>query len=103
MDIELIVRYRARCIFSDAEPDTELTQSQTQNLDQTTAQKLRLVKEVEPLREPRYQHVTVTKSKQSNVVKLEPAAGPTLFLNSTMTTDRSTTITAIRIQYCQHI
>ena len=53
--------------------------------------------------EPRYQHVTVTvtvtESKQSNVVKLEPSAGPTLFLIRT-TTDRSTTVTAIRIQYC---
>ena len=31
--------------------------------------------------------------------KLEPTAGPTLFLIRT-TTDRSTTVTAIRIQYC---
>jgi hypothetical protein len=49
--------------------------------------------------EPRYQYVTVTKSKQSTVVKLEPSTGPTLFLNQT-TTNRSTTATAIRIQYC---
>ena len=49
--------------------------------------------------EPRYQRVTVTKSSQSNVVKLEPSTGPTLFLNRT-TTNRSTTVTAIRIQYC---
>ena len=41
----------------------------------------------------------VTESNQSNVVKLEPSAGPTLFPNR-MTTDRSTTVTAIRIQYC---
>jgi hypothetical protein len=50
--------------------------------------------------ESRYQHVTVTESKHSNIVKLEPSTGPTLFLNRT-TTDCSITVTAIRIQYCQ--
>ena len=35
----------------------------------------------------------------SNVVKLEPSAGPTLFLIQT-TIDCSTTATAIQIHYC---
>jgi hypothetical protein len=47
---------------------------------------------------PRHQHVTVPESNQSNVVKLEPLTGPTLFLNRT-TIDRSSA-TVIRIQYC---
>ena len=82
-------------------------QSCTQKLDQKTTQKPRSViqmqshdqskNQIKP--EPRYQHVTVPKSNQSNVVKLEPSAGPTLFLNRT-TADCSTTATAIRIQYC---
>ena len=83
-------------------------QSCTQSLDRTTARKTRSAvyrcrgygqskSRIKP--ESRYQYVTVTESKHSNVVKLEPAAGPTLFLIRT-TTDRSTTVAAIRIQYC---
>jgi len=89
--------YRADCTM----------QSQTQNLDRTTARKPWSIERlhrshgqsksrIKP--EPRYQQVTVTESSQSNVVKLEPSTGPTLFLNRT-TADRSSA-TAIRIQYC---
>ena len=87
--------YRADCTM----------QSQTQSLDRTTARKPWSIERLHRSRdwsknrikpEPRYQHVTVTESKQSTVVKLEPSAGPTLFLIRT-TTDRSTTATAIRI------
>ena len=49
--------------------------------------------------EPRYQHVAATEPSQSNVVKLEPSTGPTLFLNQT-TIDRCRAVTAIRIRYC---
>ena len=97
---QLIARIQSR--LYDAEPDAELyaepcsndcaeaTISRIQSYGQSKSR-------IKP--EPRYQHVTVTESKQSTVVKLEPSTGPTLFLNRT-TADRSTTVTAIRIQYC---
>ena len=47
---------------------------------------------------PQYQHITITELNQSNVVKLKPSTGPTLFLNQT-TIDRSSA-TVIQIQYC---
>jgi len=93
--------YRADCTMQSQ------MQSCTQSLDRTTARKPWSIERlhrshgqsksrIKP--EPRYQHVTVTESSQSNVVKLEPSTGPTLFLIRT-TADRSSA-TAIRIQHC---
>ena len=89
----------------DAEPDAEPRRRAVRRalIERLHRSRDRSKSQIKP--EPRYQHVTVTvtvtvtESKQSNVVKLEPSAGPTLFLIRT-TTDRSTTATAIRIQYC---
>jgi hypothetical protein len=50
--------------------------------------------------EPRYQHVTVTESSQSSVVKLEPSVGPTLFLIQT-TADRSSAAVIPNSVLCQ--
>jgi len=94
---QLIARMQSR--LYDAEPDAEpwlndYTEVLIERLHRSHGQSKSRI-----MPEPRYQHVTVTESSQSNVVKLEPSTGPTLFLIRT-TNDRSTTATAIRIQYC---
>ena len=73
---QLTARIQSR--LYDAEPDAEpLTERLHGSLDQ-----LDDCTEAATGRKPesRYQHVNVTESKHSNVVKLEPSAGPTLFL-----------------------
>jgi len=84
-DTKPIVRCRARC--------RAIRRTLTERLHGSYGQSKSRIKP-----EPRYQHVTVTKSNQSNVVKLEPSTGPTLFLNQT-TADCSSA-TAIQVQYC---
>ena len=88
-DTEPIIRCRARRRARRRVLIERLHRSLGQSNDCTGATVSRRVVSSQSLISARH----VTKSNQSNVVKLEPAAGPTLFLIRT-TTDHSTTATA---------
>jgi hypothetical protein len=95
-DTEPIVRCRARCRARRRALIERLHGSLNQSNDCTEAATGRRTESSQSL------DISTSPSlnqSSRNVVKLEPSTGPTLFLNRT-TTDRSTTVTAIRIQYC---
>jgi hypothetical protein len=91
-DTEPIVQCRARRRARRRALIEQLHGSLNQSDDCTEAATGRSIKSSQSLD-------IVPESKQSNVIKLEPSTGPTLFLIQT-TTNHSTTVTAIRIQHC---